>query len=206
MRPQTRLDLLADDLLADLLPLVFEEAETAADIDAVLRLRCACVIEEGWARPEDFPDGRERDARDDTAVTIVCRDAGELIGSTRLLPPDPGRPLLVEEEFGVTVPARHRVVEAGRVVIPRAHRGGRSHRILTGMFARSWLTARGLGADRVVGQATPRVCALYRGLGLAVVELGPARSYFGEERVPIEVTGADDPIALQPYSIGVGAS
>lgn len=199
MRPQTRLDLLADRLLDDLRPLSFEEVSTPEDADTVLRMRYECVVEEGWAQPQDFPDGRERDAYDDVATSIVCREAGEIVASTRLVPPVSGRRLLVEEEFGITVEPPGQALEAGRVLIPRRHRPGRSHRIMTGLFARTWLTARALGFDRVVGQATRQMCALYRGLGLTLAELGPPRPYFGEERLPIEVAGAAQDSLLRAF-------
>jgi N-acyl-L-homoserine lactone synthetase len=188
MTPQTRLDLLADDLLAGVAPLELDVATTAVEADAVLRLRYACAIELGWAQPHEHPDGREHDAWDEGATFVVCRSDGELVGATRLVPPVPGRPLLLEEELGVEVTSADRVLEAGRVVVPRRQRR-RSHRILTGLFARGWLAARELGFDRIVGQATPELVALYSGLGLEVTPLGPSRTYFGEERIPIEVAG-----------------
>ena len=191
MKPQTRLDLLADQVLADVAPLSLAVATTAADMDAVLRLRYESVIEMGWAQPHDYPDGRERDDYDDGATFVICRDGGELVGATRLVPSVPGRPLLIEKEFGaIAIDAPERVMEGGRVVIPRRHRGDNSHLIMAGLFARGWLAAREQGFDRFVGQVTPLLSDLYRGLGLTVTVLGPARTYFGEERFPIEVSGA----------------
>lgn len=190
MSPETRLDLLADRILADAAPLSVGLAGTAAGIDAVLRLRYECVVELGWSRPEDHPDGRELDAYDDGATFVVCHDGPALVGTTRLVPPVPGRPLLAETEFGVTVDGPDRVVEAGRLVIPRAHRGAGSRRILSVLFARGWLATRELGFERIVGQVTPALRDLYRGLGLVVTVLGPGRTYFGEERLPVEVNGS----------------
>jgi N-acyl-L-homoserine lactone synthetase len=192
VRPQTRLDLLADEVLVDLAPLALDVARTAAEVDEVLRLRYACVVELGWSRTSDYPDGREHDEHDEGATFVLCRDGEELIGVTRLMPPVTGRPLLVEQQYGIAVHPAGEVLEAGRLVVPSRHRGARSHRIMTGLFARGWLAARELGFDRVVGQATPQLMDLYRGLGLEVVELGPSGTYFGEERVPIEITGHTD--------------
>lgn len=190
MRPQTRLDLRADAILADLTSLDFDLATTAAEVDAVLRLRYECVVELGWAQSRDFPDGRERDGYDEGATFVVCRSEGTLIGAARLVPPLPGRRLLVEEEFGVSVRPPGQALEAGRLVVPARHRSRGTPSILSGLFARGWLAARELGFDRVVGQATAELVGLYRGLGLTVSPLGPSRTYFGEERIPIEVSSS----------------
>lgn len=192
MTPQTRLDLIADETLERLVPLEFAAARDPAEIDAVLRMRTECVIEEGWGVPADFPDGRERDEYDQGATFVTCRDGATLVGSARLVPPVPGRRPLIDKEFDVRLAAPERVLEAGRLVVPRRHRRGRSHRILVGLFARSWLLARELGFDRIVGQANAPSIGLYRALGLSVVMLGPPRTYFGEERMPIEVAGAQE--------------
>lgn len=196
MTAETRLDLLADDVLDRLRPMTFARAETVADIDAVLRMRYECVIEEGWGEPADHPDGRERDAYDDDATHVLGRDGAELVGSVRLIPPVPGRMPLIEKELGIRLDAAERALEAGRLVIPRRHRHGRSHHIMTGLFARGWLLARQLGYDRVVGQASPAILDLYRQLGLTVVVLGEPTTYFGEARYPIEIAGAEQRLSV----------
>lgn len=195
MTPQTRLDLLADEVLERLHPLSFAPARTRGEVDAVLRMRYASVVEEGWADPEDFPHGRERDEYDDGATFVVCREADELVGSARLVPPVPGRRALIEKELDVRLETPEQALEAGRLVVPRRHRLGRSHRIMAGLFARGWLLARELGFDRIVGQADARLVELYRGLGLRVTVLGPSRRYFAAERYPIEVAGAEGALA-----------
>src|SRR5687768_13205401 len=82
-----RLDRLAERALDALVPLSFAVARTPLEIDAVFRMRYDCVTELGWATPEDYPDGRERDDYDGGATFVVCRDAGAIIGSARLVPP-----------------------------------------------------------------------------------------------------------------------
>jgi hypothetical protein len=65
---------------------------------------------------------------------------------------------------------------------------------MTGLAARGWLEARARGLERVVGSASDAAIALYEALGMAVTPLGPAREHWGEERRPIEIAGADDPL------------
>ncbi len=140
-----RLDALASRALDALVPLSFTVARTPLEIDAVLHMRYECVTEMGWAKPEDYPDGRERDEHDDGATFIVAREDGSIIASARLVPPVPGELLPAEREFYAVAPPPGRPVEIGRVIIPRRYRSGRSHLLLAGLFARSWLIARELG-------------------------------------------------------------
>jgi hypothetical protein len=190
------LDDLAEEILAGLAPLTFRRAATAEEVDAAHKLRFAAVVENGWAPAEAFPDGRERDEDDAGAVHVVCLDAGEVVGAMRLVPPRPGRPLPVERDFGVRVEPPGSAVDAGRVVVAPSHRGGRSQIVMTGLAARGWLEARALGAGRVVGAGSDRAIALYESLGMVVERLGPPRPYWGEDRSPIELSGAEDAIAV----------
>ena len=175
--------------MARLAPLSFELAETAADRDAVLRMRYECVVGEGWARAEDHPDGRERDEYDDEATFVVCRDAGAIAGSMRLVPPSPHRPLPTERAYGIRARPLGGAVEVGRIVVAPSARAGRSHLILAGLGARGWLEACRRGYEGVVSTATAEVVDLYRALGLRVTVLGPARLHWGARRVPIRVDG-----------------
>lgn len=188
------LDELARRGLARLLPLRFEPVRDPADIDAVLRMRFACVVHAGWATPADYPDGRERDEYDESASFVVCRDGGILAGALRLIPPSPGRPLPIEREFGIRLPIG--ALEAGRVVVPPEMRAGRSHRVLAGLCARGWLLAREMGYDRVVSAAEPALIELYQAFGMRISELGPQRLYWGATRIPIEIAGAADSFAF----------
>jgi N-acyl-L-homoserine lactone synthetase len=54
-----------------------------------------------------------------------------------------------------------------------------------GLAAQGWRTMRERGYTTVVGATPPRLVALFDALGFAVTTLGPARSYWGELRVPI---------------------
>lgn len=180
---------LAARALTNLAPLAFDVVHTTADRDAVLRMRYDTVIEEGWATPEDHPDGREHDEYDDEATFIVCRDAGALVGSLRLVSPSPSRPLPTERDYGIRArPAGH-VPEVGRIIITRAARAGRSHLVLGGLCARAWLELRAHGYDRAISTAAPEVIDLYRSVGMRITVLAPAQRHWGTQRAPIQIMG-----------------
>jgi N-acyl-L-homoserine lactone synthetase len=199
-----RLDRLAERALAALAPLTFALARTPLEIDAVLRMRYETVIGLGWARPEDYPDGRERDEYDDGATLVVCRDGGAIVGSARVVPPVLGGLLPAEREFHVRVPPPGRPVEVGRIVVPPSSRAGRSHLIMAGLFARTWLVARDLGYDRIVSTASAPLVELYRGLGLTVIELARPRLSWGEERALIELAGSEQGLEGLARAAGLG--
>jgi hypothetical protein len=185
-----RLDALAEATLARLAPLSFEPAATVEDRDVVLRMRFDCMVELGWVRPEERSDGRAVDAYDAGATFLVARDGGVAVGSMRVVPPDAERPLPAEREFGIPLRSRDGVFEFGRLVMPARYRPGRSHRVIAGLCSRGWLEARAAGCVRVLSTATRELIELYRSLGLQIVVLGPPQPYWGEQRVPIEITGA----------------
>lgn len=182
-------ELLAARALANLAPLAFEVAHTPADRDAVLRMRYETVVEEGWAAPEDHPDGRERDEYDDEAIFIVCRDAGAIVGSLRLVPPSPQRRLPTEREYDILARPAGQVPEVGRIVITPAARHGRSHLVLGGLCARAWLELRARGCDRAISTAAAEVIDLYRSVGMRITVLAPAQLHWGIQRAPIQIMG-----------------
>lgn len=189
-------DRLAGEILASLSSMSFGRAESPSDVDATFRMRCECVIENGWGAPEDFPDGRERDEYDGDAIHVVCRDGDAIVASLRIVRPDASRPLPTERDFDLTVTPAGTAVDVGRIVVSPSARAGRSHLLVAGLFARSWLEARALGYDRVIGVATSQAIALYRGLGVELDVLGEQRMYWGELRSPIEFAGPDETKAL----------
>jgi N-acyl-L-homoserine lactone synthetase len=183
------LDALAQRALARLAPLTFDIAETDAERDAVLRLRYDCVVAERWSDPTDFRDGREHDEYDDDATFIVCRDGDAIAGSLRLVAPRPDRPLPTERDFGIVVRPAGQVLEVGRIVVAPGARAGRSHLILGGLCARSWLEAYARGFDRALSTAAPEVIDLYASLGLRITVLAPAKAHWGTMRAPIQIEG-----------------
>ena len=186
------LDRLAEQVLANLVPMLFEVARSREDVDAVLRMRYECVVAQGWVRPSDYPDGRERDEDDEGATFVVCRDDDKIIGCMRLVPPRPDRPLPTEREYGIRVRPAGKVAEAGRIIVSPRTRSGRSHLVIGGLCARGWLLAREQGHERAVSTATPELIELYRGLGLSITVLGPPQMHWGEERAPIQIDGAQN--------------
>ncbi|MGH9281167.1 MAG: N-acyl amino acid synthase FeeM domain-containing protein [Acidimicrobiales bacterium] len=187
--PAPALDDLARRALARLAPLTFDRAESAAERDGVLRMRYECVVAEGWARPDDHPDGRERDEYDDEAVFVVSHDGDTLVGSLRLVAPTPARPLPTERDFGVRLRAAGRVLEVGRILVAPEARRGRSHLVLGGLCACAWLEAHARGFDRAVSTATPELIDFYQSLGLRISVLGPAQLHWGAMRAPILIEG-----------------
>lgn len=180
---------LARRALARLAPLCFDLATGEREREEVLRMRAACVVAEGWARAEDFPDGCERDEYDDDATFVVCRDGDALAGSLRIVAPAPGRPLPTEHAFGLQVASVGAVADVGRVIVAPGQRSGRSHRILGGLCARGWLELSARDLHSAISSATPALVELYGALGLHVSVLGPARVHWGARRVPVQVTG-----------------
>ena len=127
------LDALAADLLRTVGGLEFRAATTPEEVDATFRLRYEAVVENGWAGPGDYPDGRERDADDERAVCVVCLDGGRIVGSLRLVkPPCPTGSFRLSATSSSGSGARPAVVDAGRVVVARlSSRALKSHLVLT---------------------------------------------------------------------------
>jgi hypothetical protein len=165
-------------------------AQTPGEHDAIYLLRYQQVTGDGWARPDDLPDGRERDEHDPFAIQVGAWAGVPLVGAMRLVLPRPSRRLPVEEAFGIDIEPRGRVVEAGRLVVAPAHRGDASHRIWGALFARAWLTMRGLGLNLLCGAASPAMVDRLRALGLPFEVLAAARPYWGEQRVPVRLDPA----------------
>jgi N-acyl-L-homoserine lactone synthetase len=165
-------------------------AKSSSQQDAIYLLRYRQVIGDGWARPSDLPDGRERDEHDPFAIQVGAWTGASLVGAMRLVLPRPSRRLPVEKVFDVDIPPRGRVVEAGRLVVAPAHRGDAAHRIWGALFARAWLTMRGLGFNLLCGAASPAMVHRLRALGLPFEVLSPARPYWGEQRVPVRLDPA----------------
>ena len=99
-------------------------------------------------------------------------------------------------EFRLPIRPPGETFEIGRIVVPRTYRPGRSHLLLVGLCAKSWLEGRSLGGIRVVSTATSRAIDLYQSIGMRVTVLGPSRMYWGEDRVPIQIVGADENAGL----------
>jgi len=179
-----RTDARAAQLIARAAPLTFRVAQSPAEREAVYRLRYSIVVEKGWAKPEDFPDGLERDAYDDTAVQIVAWDGDELAAAARLVPTVPGHPLPTEEAFGLKIESRTQLMDVGRTCVAQAYRDAQ-HRVLAGLLGRTWMEMRAGGCTEACGIVAPAVVRMCRGMGFHVVILGAPRLVWGEQRSPV---------------------
>ncbi|MBI2925055.1 MAG: GNAT family N-acetyltransferase [Verrucomicrobia bacterium] len=177
-------DALAERMIAQAEPVRFGLATSPGEKEAVFRLRYAVVLERGWGRPADFPDGLERDEYDADALHIVAWNDRRLVGACRLVCPRPGRPLPTEAAFGLTIEPRGRVIDAGRLCVARADRW-LGAKLWGGLLARAWIELRALGFTWACSVVTPAGVRLYRRLGIRLEPLAAPRWVWGERRFPI---------------------
>ena len=196
MRPEdssavlTQLDGVAHQLIACASPVRFTLAVSVAEREQVFRLRYATIVEEHWAAADNFPDGLEQDAYDDTAVHVVAWDGPVLAASARLVFPHAERRLPTEQEFDLMIPPVDRVVDIGRAIVAPPYRSG-AHTVFAGLLARGWLEVRARGLQDLCGIASLARVERYREFGLTLHVLAPARPYWGEERVPLFLDGVE---------------
>jgi N-acyl-L-homoserine lactone synthetase len=180
-----KVDSIANQFLRRIAPLRFDLAQTDAERTAVYRLRYDAVIERGWGKPEDFPNELERDQYDDVAIHIAGWESDRLIATARLVFPSSAGRLPTEEAFDLEIEPRGHVVDLGRFVVARSH-SDMEHRVLAGLLARCWLEMRAHGfAHACAAFASPAMIRVYRFMGFEITPLGPARRYWGEDRLPI---------------------
>jgi N-acyl-L-homoserine lactone synthetase len=185
-----KVDAFAMHVLSRLAPLAFGIARSPAELEAVYRLRYEVVMDQGWARPEDFPDGLERDAFDDRALQIVVWEGGELVGTTRLVAPEAGCRLPTEDAFDLEIASRGRVIDMGRTCrAPRRKDTG--HRIIWGLLCQSWIELRRRGFAEICGIFSPGMNRFYQRLGFRIETLAEARPHWGEYRYPVLVRPAE---------------
>jgi predicted GNAT family N-acyltransferase len=184
-------DELAHQLITRAEPIRFTVADGDEELEAIFTLRHRTVVEEGWARHDEFSDGLERDAYDDHASHVAAWDGETLAGTLRVVFPRPDFPLPVERSHGLVVEPRGEVVGAGRVIVARPYRH-QGHTVLGGLSATAWLLMRQRGFRWAAGTATKEILDLFRRLGFEVTILGDAQTHWGEERYPIRM-GAPDP-------------
>ena len=185
----------ADDLAAMLLerasPIRFDVAGTPEELDAVFRLRARISIERGWRRPEELPDGVERDGYDDEhAAQIAGWDGAVLAATARVVYPLAGRPLPTEEAFGIDAQPAGEVVDAGRLIVAPEYRDP-ERRVLGGLAASIWTAMSRRGYRWAAVAMTPAIVELCRALGFDVRILAEPRAYWGEERVPALLSAPD---------------
>ena len=179
-----RADVIAAQLIAGAAPVRFSLAQSAAELEAVYRMRYQVVVEHGWASPKDFPARLEKDAYDRRGVHLVGQVDHTVVATTRLVFPAPGQVLPTEADFELKVEPLGRVADGGRAIVSKAY-SDLQHRIFAGLFGLSWFQLKEHHLYYLCGAATGAMIRLCRGMGYQVTLLGPARQYWGEQRYPI---------------------
>ncbi len=157
------LDLLSRNLIDKAAPVRFEVAQSTPAREAAFRLRYQALVDRGAIKPEEMPDGLERDDQDDRAIQVVGWDGNTAIATGRLVTPVPDQPLPTEQAFGLVIEPRGEVIDIGRYTVSRDY-AQKEGRFFVGMLGFCWLE--------------------YRRIGFIVTELAPPHSYYGEDRYP----------------------
>jgi N-acyl-L-homoserine lactone synthetase len=180
----------ADDLARGMVraaaPLRLSVTQSLEELTAVYGLRYEVIVARGWARPEDLPDGLERDNYDDRAVHIAAWDGTQIAATSRLVLPMPDLLLPTERAFEVKIKPHEQVVDMGRQIVARAY-SNVQHLVFAALLGQTWLEMRARGFTLVCGDFSPVVTRLYRLMGFQVAQVGPTREFWGEERFPIVV-------------------
>lgn len=183
-RALARLDALAPQFVMRAAPIRYTLAQSAAEREAVFRMRYRVVLEKGWGGAAGFPDGLERDAHDDRAVHVVGWDGDTIAASGRTVFPTPGSVLPTEEAFGLVIEPGGHVVDWGRTIVANRYRNV-SHRVLAGLVGRSWIETRRRGFFHICGIFTQGMTRLYRRMGFHFTPLSPPQRYWNEERIAV---------------------
>jgi predicted GNAT family N-acyltransferase len=170
-------------------PVRFGVATSAADIEAVHRLRYEVVVGRGWAPAHAFPDGLERDGDDAAAVHVAGWHRDRVVATGRLVEPRVGSPLPTEAAFGVTLSGCDQLVDIGRVCVASTYRDS-AHRVFRGVLGQLWFEMRRRGYQEAVTVVTGAVARTYERWGLVVTILAPSRLYWGEPRSPARIAPA----------------
>jgi N-acyl-L-homoserine lactone synthetase len=181
---------------ADAAPVRVALAASEGEREATFRMRYQAIVERGWKRPEEMPGGIERDEWDDHALHVVAWDGANAVGSFRLIMPEAGRGLPVEEAFGLTIEPAGQVAELGRITV--AHGASEAQRrVFRSLVAGSWLQIRARGVFYLASDVTAPVQRLYSSLGLRIHRLGSPALYWGEYRFPVicDVPGSAETLA-----------
>lgn len=202
--PETRaavdlLESVARRFLSRVAPVRFTVAASPAEKEAVYRLRFLVVTEQGWARPEDFPNGLETDACDEKALHLVGWDGEALAATARLVLPELGRRLPSEEAFDTTIEPRGRFADMGRIIVTEPYRDAQ-HRMLLALMAYAWLRAQEHGSIDICGTFTPAMIKLSSLMGLVIIPVGPPRLYWGEKRFLIHTDLLASAATLSAYN------
>ncbi|NDJ78133.1 MAG: hypothetical protein GYB65_17935 [Chloroflexi bacterium] len=162
----------------------FALAQTPKEREAIYRMRYAEVIQKGWAKPEDMPDGLECDEYDDEALHMVGWEDERMVIVGRLVFPSPHRPLPTEAEYGLEITPSQQVVDTGRAILFQAERSDAQHKLFLGLMSFAWQEMRKRGYCHVCASMTASMLRLYRLMSIHWDVLGEARDYWGKPRYP----------------------
>lgn len=188
-------DNLSREFVGTVAPIRFDVARDDLEREMVYRLRYQVVVERGWARPNELPDGMERDHYDEKAIHIVGWDGNNLATTSRIVLPEVDVILPTEEAFHIQIEPRGQVADMGRQIVAREH-SSIKHKVFAALLAKTWLEIRAHGYSLVCGDFSPAMTRLYRIMGFDVKQLAPSQQYWGEERAPIIVDVARSMMAL----------
>ena len=149
--------------------------------ETAYRLRGSTVVDRGWVRANDLPDGQERDKYDDRAIQVVGYDDGAAICTGRVVLP-PGLP--TEDACGIVVEPRGQVVDVGRMCVAASHQS-REHAAFIGLMCRLYSEMRESGYEVACGMMSAPARTLVRHFGLRLELLGAERRYWNEARTPV---------------------
>lgn len=159
-------------------------AQSAEERESIYRARYEEVIRQGWAAPEDMPDGLEHDEYDDEALQMAGWDGDQMIIVGRLAFPSTGRALPTEASYEIEIAPHGQVVDAGRAILLHADRSDPKHKLFLGLMSLAWHEMRARGYYHVCATMTRSMLRLYRLMGIHWVVLGEPRPYWGELRYP----------------------
>jgi hypothetical protein len=198
-------DSLTARVLDHLRPIDFRVARSAAERESTFGLRYRVAVEDGLAEPADLPeDGLEREPADDRAVLIGGWDGETLTATARLVAPEPGVRLPIEEELGITFEPPGEVVEWTRMAVAPEYRDP-GHLHFFGLMCACWVEMRRLGHSVGAGAVTAEVLELYRRMGIGLTVAGPPTHYWNEERYPVRFDGATGAVATEKWASRVGS-
>jgi hypothetical protein len=160
----------------------FTVADGSDDRSTAYRIRARASLEAGWASPDAFPDGMERDEFDAAAVHILGWDGADPICTGRLVFP-PG-PLPTEVASGLVVQPQGQVVDVGRMAVLRSHQTF-GHGAFLLLLCRLYREARVAAFEYACGMMSAPARRLVDRLGLQLEQLGPERVHHGQPRAPV---------------------
>jgi N-acyl-L-homoserine lactone synthetase len=162
----------------------FAVAQSPEEREAVYRARYTEVIQQGWAKPEEMPDGIERDEYDDQALHLVGWEDERMVIVGRLVFPSSDRPLPTETAYKLRIEPFQQVVDTGRAILIQADRSDPQHKLFLGLMGFAWQEMLARSYYRICATMTGSMLRLYRLMGIHWQVLGDSRLVWGEQRYP----------------------